>query len=185
MQHCLFAWFHGSLDWGSFDVVVKVTGKKVGQHQGGQQIDGVTWLAVDLICTSCHSFGRLLIGVVLFFNDNTKPKKVQKCLKLQVHSSLLFSFSSQPIFYLNLCLSCSSKSADWHSRLLLLTSPGRSTEVQWMGILQKNNLKPLGLAWSLQEVRWRGMAKASPGRMGGRTTGSITITFKSIVDKHR
>lgn len=81
MQHCLFAWFHGSLDWGPFDVVVKVTGKKVGQHQGGQQIDGVTWLAVDLLCTSCHSFGRLLIGVVLFFNDNTKPKKSTKVFK--------------------------------------------------------------------------------------------------------
>ncbi len=172
MQHCLFAWFHGSLDWGPFDVVVKVTGKKVGQHQGGQQIDGVTWLAVDLLCTSCHSFGRLLIGVVLFFNDNTKPKKVQVFKTLGSFFFDIFFFQSA-YFYLKLCLSCSLKSADWHSLLLLLTSPGRSTEVQWMGILQKNNLKPLGLAWSLQEVRWRGMAKASPGRMGGRTTGSI------------
>lgn len=67
-----------------------------------------------------------------------------------------------------------SKSIEWHSRLLLLTSAVFTTLVQWIGALQKNTPNPLGRACSRQEVRCKGTANESPGMMAGSTTGSGT-----------
>lgn len=73
-----------------------------------------------------------------------------------------------------------SKSIEWHSRLLLLTSAAFTTLVQWIGALQKNTPNPLGRACSRQEVRCKGTANESPGMIAGSTTGSATEKRVSI-----
>lgn len=73
-----------------------------------------------------------------------------------------------------------SKSIEWHSRLLLLTSVVFTTLVQWIGALQKNTPNPLGRACSRQEVRCKGTANESPGMIAGSTTGSATEKRVSI-----
>lgn len=75
MKHCLFPWFQRSFDGCSFDVVVEVTGQKVGKHHGGKQVDCVTWLSVDLLGTARNPLGRLLLWVVLLLYDHAKPAK--------------------------------------------------------------------------------------------------------------
>lgn len=73
-----------------------------------------------------------------------------------------------------------SKSMEWHSRLLLLTSAVFTTLVQWIGALQKNTPNPLGRACSRQDVRCKGTANESPGMTAGSTTGSATEKKVSI-----
>lgn len=80
MQHGLLAWLQGALDGGTLDVVVEVAGQQVGQHQRGQQVDGVAWLPVDLLgaARTRYGLGRLLVRVVLFLDHHAEPNRGQK-----------------------------------------------------------------------------------------------------------
>lgn len=58
----------------SFDVIVQLTGQLVDQNHSGQKVNGVAWLAIDLLCTARNlPLGWQLVWVVLLFDDHTKP----------------------------------------------------------------------------------------------------------------
>lgn len=73
MQHRLLPRLHGAFDGRPLDVVVEVAGQQVGQHDGGQQVDGVARLPVDLLRAAGGPLGGLLLGVVLLLDDHTEP----------------------------------------------------------------------------------------------------------------
>lgn len=74
MQHGLLAGLQGALDAGALDVVVEVAGQQVGQHDGGQQVDGVTRQPVDLLAGVAEPLGGLLLlRVVLLLDHHAEP----------------------------------------------------------------------------------------------------------------
>lgn len=73
MQHGLLARLQGALEGGALDVEVEVAGQQVGQHDGGQQVDGVTRQPVDLLARVAQPFSRLLLRVVLLLDHYTEP----------------------------------------------------------------------------------------------------------------
>lgn len=73
MKNSLFARLQSPFNGCSFDIVVEVTGQKVGQHHGGQQVDGVAWLTVYLLATPSIPFGGLLLWVVFLLYHHRKP----------------------------------------------------------------------------------------------------------------
>lgn len=75
MKHSLFPRLQGAFDGCPFDIEVEVTGQQVGQYHGGQQVDSVAWLSVNLLSTARNSLGRLLLWVVLFLDDHTEPER--------------------------------------------------------------------------------------------------------------
>lgn len=67
----------------SFDVVVQLTGQQVDQNHCRQEVNGVAWLAIDLLCTARHlPLGRQLVWVVLLFDDHTEPLK-ERCREVK------------------------------------------------------------------------------------------------------
>lgn len=82
MKHSFFPRLKWTFNGGSFNVVVDVTWQQVGQHHCGQQVDGVAWLSIDLLWTARDCFSRLLVWVVLLFNNYTKPAKTEGWGKL-------------------------------------------------------------------------------------------------------
>ena len=74
MKDSLFPRLQGAFDRRSLDVVVEVAGQQVGHYHGGQQVDGVARLTVDLLGATGHHLGRLLVWVVLLFDHHTKPE---------------------------------------------------------------------------------------------------------------
>ena len=74
MKDSLFPRLHGAFDRRSLDVVVEVAGQQVGHYHGGQQVDGVARLSIDLLRTASNPLGRLLVRVVLLFDHHTKPE---------------------------------------------------------------------------------------------------------------
>lgn len=78
MKHSLFARLQRPLDGRALDIEVEVTGQKVGQHHGGQQVDGVTRLTIYLLGTPIIPFCRLLLGVVFLLYHHTKPAGCRK-----------------------------------------------------------------------------------------------------------
>lgn len=73
MKHGLFARLQRALNGRALDIEVEFTGQKVGQHHGGQQVDGVTRLAIYLLGTPRIPLCRLLLWVVFFLYHHTKP----------------------------------------------------------------------------------------------------------------
>lgn len=76
MEHSLFPRPQRAFNGHSFNVVGDVTGEQIGQHHGRQEVDGVAWLSIDLLCaTRKVPVGRLLVWIILLFYDHTKPTK--------------------------------------------------------------------------------------------------------------
>lgn len=73
MEHGLFARLQRALNGRALDVEVEFTGQKVGQHHGGQQVDGVARLAVDLLAAPRIPLCRLLLRVVFFLYHHAEP----------------------------------------------------------------------------------------------------------------
>lgn len=78
VKHRLISRLQKAFDVGPFDIEVEVTGQQVGQHHGGQQVDGVTRLPVDILSAAGNlRLCRLLIWKVLLLDDHTESAEIR------------------------------------------------------------------------------------------------------------